>query len=342
MGIYQAFFPITAGLLLISLIKKCLCEKNSEKLLLKRAFAYLGYLVMSLGLYFMITQFLLLVFHRTPIVYRGARMGEIDIVAIPGIIFRMYRNMLGMLSADYKGMSADIAIRILIGISWLGVLLFVLSKVFRYIRTKQWMRAGLSVFFVAIFPIAINLIDIMCAELDDYIYILMEYALCLIFILPIVLWETSAKSIVHWCMLLIGGMVIFYYVNLANEQYILAELSQRSVESFYTTVVTQIKSQNGYRDDMEVIFVGWVEDPTLYPIGDEFSNLNLGSDMDTVSRVNQKPVNLLKYYCGFYPEYADEYDEQAKEIVEQMPCYPNEGSIRIVGEQVIVKFSNEN
>lgn len=135
-------------------------------------------------------------------------------------------------------------------------------------------------------------------------------------------------------------MTVFYYANLANEAYILAELSQRSVESFYTTVITQIKMQEGYRADMEVVFVGNVEDPTLYPLGDEFSNLNIGAD-DVVSRVNQIRNGLMKYYCGFYPEYAVEYDKGAEETVAQMPCYPNAGSIQIVGRQVIVKFSEK-
>ena len=282
----------------------------------------------------------LTVFHETMGAHKGLdRIGQIDIAAVPGIVVRMYGNMFGMLHEDYMGMSADLVIRVLIGISWAGVGIFAIYKTIALVRKKEWGKMAMAWFFFFIFPIAINLIDIMVGGEQEQIYILMEYALCLIFILPITLWDTYAKPVARWCILGVGSMTVFYYANLANEAYILAELSQRSVESFYTTVITQIKMQEGYSEDMEVVFVGYAEDSTLYPLGEEFSNLNLGSDMDTVSRANQNREGLLKYYCGFYPEYAREYNEAAEEIVAQMPCYPNDGSIRIIGRQVIVKFS---
>ena len=49
MGIYQAYFPLAAGLLLISLIRKCLCESDAAKQILKRALAYFGYLAAAMG-----------------------------------------------------------------------------------------------------------------------------------------------------------------------------------------------------------------------------------------------------------------------------------------------------
>lgn len=339
-GIYQAYFPLAAGLLLLSLIRKCMCESDAAREIVKKALAYLGYLAAAMGGYFLLLKLCLTVFHETMGAHKGLdKIGQIDIASIPGIVVRMYGNMLGMLRGDYMGMSADLVIRILIGISWAGAGIFAVYKTIVLIREKQWGKMAMGWFFLLIFPIAINLIDIMVGGTQGQIYILMEYALCLIFILPIALWDTYAKPAARWCILAAGGMIAFYYVNLANEAYILAELSQRSVESFYTTVITQIKMQAGYRDDLEVVFVGYAEDPTLYPLGDEFSNLNLGSDIDTVSRVNQTREGLLKYYCGFYPEYAGTYDKAAEETVAQMPCYPDDGSIRIIGGQVIVKFS---
>lgn len=340
MGIYQAYFPLAAGLLLISLIRKCLCGSDETKQILKKALAYLGYLAAAMGGYFLLLKLCLTVFHETMGAHKGLdKIGQIDIAAIPGIVVRMYGNMLGMLRGDYMGMSADLVIRILIGISWAGAGVFTVYKTIVLIREKQWVKMAMAWLFILIFPVAINLIDIMVGGTQGQIYILMEYALCLIFILPVTLWDTHAKPAARWCILAVGGMIAFYYVNLANEAYILAELAQRSVESFYTTVITQIKSQEGYRPELEVVFIGVVQDPTLYPLGDEFSNLNVGSDIDTVSRVNQTREGLLKYYCGFYPEYAGTYDKEAEETVAQMPCYPNDGSIRIIGEQVIVKFS---
>lgn len=192
-----------------------------------------------------------------------------------------------------------------------------------------------------IFPIAINLIDIMVANAPGSVYLLMTYSLCCIFILPVALLDGCKRTLVNWGVLLAGCMVTFYYFNLANNAYICAELSQSSIESFYTTVITQIKSTDGYESDMKVVFVGNVEDPTLYPLLNEFGGLSVPTVVSNVSRANGMKEGLLKYYCGFYPAYQEDYGEENASLVAAMPCYPNDGSIKIVNDMVIVKFSEE-
>ena len=342
MGLYQAYFPFEASILLIALIKECLDVKRNTKEMLFRSLRFFIALVCGIILYFLINSLCLVIFKETMSTHKNLNsMGQIEITALPGIVVQMYRNMVKMLTNGYMGMSSHVSIRILIAVCWLAVLGYSLYRIWRLKKSGHYGKIALSVFFLLIFPIAINLIDIMCANSPNSIYLLMTYSLCCIFILPAALLDSSERPSVHWGVLLAGAMTVFYYFNLANTAYICVDLSQRSVEAFYTTMITQIKSVDGYAADMEIVFVGEVQDPTLYPLTNEFGGVNIPTVVSNGSKANYTREALLKYYCGFYPAYAEDCGEENKAQIDAMPCYPDDGSIQIVGGRVIVKLSEE-
>lgn len=342
MGLYQAYFPFAASILLIALIKECLNDKRNAKEMLFRSLRFLVALVCGMILYFLINSLCLVVFKETMSAHKNLNsMGQIEITAISGIVVQMYRNMVKMLTNGYMGMSSHVSIRILIAVCWLAVLAYSLYRIWRLKKSRQYGKIALGVFFLLIFPIAINLIDIMCANSPNSIYLLMTYSLCCIFILPAALLDSSERPSVHWGVLLAGAMTVFYYFNLANTAYICVDLSQRSIESFYTTLITQIKSEDGYTADTEIVFVGEVQDPTLYPLTNEFGGVSIPTVVSNSSKANYTREGLLKYYCGFYPTYAEDYGEENKAQIDAMPCYPDDGSIQIVGGRVVVKLSEE-
>ena len=341
MGIYQAYYPFLAGFLLIALIKKAFSAEGNMAVLCKTAVRYLINLVMSMAAYFAILKIMLMLLHASLGEHKGIdKIGSVKLAAIPGIIVKMYQNTFSMLHRDYMGVSADLLIQLLVGCSFLAVFLFVIVKGAGLIRKKQWVKLLAGLFFILIFPIAINLIDIMCAEAPEgSIYTLMEYGLLLIFVLPIVLWENASWMPMQWCVAIAGAATVIYYVNLANEAYLYAHLSQTAVESFYTSVITQIRSQDGYTSDMEVVFKGSVQEEAIYPLEGEFSNIHIPSIFSNMERANHTVEGFLKYYCGFYPEFSRECAPEYTAEVEKMPCYPDAGSIRILGNQAVVKFS---
>lgn len=341
MGIYQAYFPLIAGLLLCDLIRRCFCGRESVSVIWKKALKYFVCLALGMILYFAAEYFFLWIFHTSLTPHKGiSEMGQIDIRMIPGILVQMYKNMISMLYSDLMGLSTDLMMRILIGISYLTVFLFTIMKEIKLILKKEYLKAGLGALFIVIFPVAINLMDIMCAGSGrNVIYILMEYALVLIFILPIILIDSVKRPLLHWGMLLCGTGIIYCYINVANAAYLYVDLAQRAVESYYTVMIAEIRGTEGYRSDMEIVFVGDVEDETIYPLKQEFADIEMSSMEDVPFRVNWSRENFLKYYCGFTSVYRAEYDEKYEEDVREMPCYPDYGSIRVFENQVVVKLS---
>lgn len=344
MGIYQAYYPFIAGTLLCALIGKAFDKKGDIKELWKEAVKYLLCLGAGMILYFCIMKFCNWIFHESLGTHKNIdKMGQIDLVTLPQITIKMYKNMVEVLRSNYLGMSPDLMIQIWIGICYLTVLLFVLISSIRLIKNRDFLRAASGIFFVVIFPAAINLIELMVANSGEgEIYVLMTYALSLIFILPVVLLDSIRKPIADWAVLLCGLGVIYCYANLSNEVYLYTDLAQRSVEAYHNILVTQIKGTEGYSPELEVVFVGNVDDPTLYPLMQEFSNIGIGSVDAVENRVNWYRPMLLKYYCGFAPKYGETYAAEYENFVKEMPCYPRDGSIQVLGGQVIVKLSEED
>ena len=49
-------------------------------------------------------------------------------------------------------------------------------------------------------------------------------------------------------------------------------------------------------------------------------------------------VNSLSIWCGFSPQYDDSGRFASMQEVQEMPCYPDDGSIRIIDNTVVVKM----
>ena len=126
--------------------------------------------------------------------------------------------------------------------------------------------------FLAI-PICTLPLYLVFSEVTD-VYSLMLYSVMGIFIFILVMAdmvaETGTKSDViikpaRWITEMLCLMVVVIYSNYANAQYLAADMSIREAESYYTTMITSIKMQEGYCDDMKVIVVGsTITDASVY------------------------------------------------------------------------------
>ena len=112
--------------------------------------------------------------------------------------------------------------------------------------------------------------------------------------------------------------------------------------AYFETLATQVKSLDGYTPDLKVALVGdGFDDPTFKAgsLMGEYFNIS-GKSETNVNYFNN--IYLWKSYLGFTPEiiefrdsgYLSEMDE-----VKAMPCYPEDGSIAIVGDTVVIKAS---
>lgn len=132
----------------------------------------------------------------------------------------------------------------------------------------------------------------------------------------------------------------FQYSRFSNACYLKATLKQQENISYFTTLITRIKSTKGYDDKYPVVYIGnSISDCTITELG-EFRSIEAypyQTDFLSVNAFSWK--DTMRLWCGFSPLEGDERIFTANEEVDKMPCYPDDGSIMIIDGTVVVKFN---
>ena len=131
------------------------------------------------------------------------------------------------------------------------------------------------------------------------------------------------------------------YARFDNQCYLKATFQQQQAISFFTTLSTQIRAVPGYRDDAPVVFLneGRISDQTLYNIS-ELDFIHLAPYGETMEGyVNSYAWHsFMERWCGFGPAWADPTGYAEMPEVKSMPHYPDDGSIRWMGDVIVVNF----
>ena len=184
----------------------------------------------------------------------------------------------------------------------------------------------------------------MCAE---GIYSLMYYSYVFLMIFPLTLLDRSfgkienykKNSILEWIVTFVLICGIGSYCQYANAEYLSIKLSFEQAKSYYTTIITQIKSVDGYTDKCKVALVGSdIQDETLYRNNVMDRLMMTGRDA-TIAEAYSREY-FIKYYCGFDAQYVS-IDDLSEDIIKEMPVYPSDGSIQMVDNVVVVKLSEK-
>lgn len=354
LAIYQAYYPLGIGLFLVSLIMDGLRKDESFWELFKRALWDLAGLLLGLLFYFPLNRIWLNIMHMEMASHKGVnQMSQISLEEFPKRISLTYQAFFQMLSGNYYGMTGNIWIRLAI-VLLLGVTLFLLIKgSIPLLKQKKYFEYILLWAFILMLPLGIHSIYIMVEE--QYLYTLMIYADVLLFIFPLVLCEklvirekevrkvSGITGSVNWIITLIVIFAGIFYIYQDNAAYLEAELSLSAAKSYYTSLITQIKSQEEYSEEMEVILIGANQDGTVYEIRREFfQDVEIGGIYETDRVV--KGIDrgrFMKYYCGYDQNVTEDISDIKEEEWIDMPDYPNDGSIKIVENKIIVKFSDK-
>lgn len=135
-------------------------------------------------------------------------------------------------------------------------------------------------------------------------------------------------------------LIVVSYVRFDNQCYLKASFTQQQAISYFTSFITQIKSTSGYKDEYPVAYInaGNIKDKTIYEFK-ELSDIKISSYVGMNAYINDYVWFLyMARWCGFNPAIAETSDFIHLPEVREMPHYPDEGSIKIINETVVVKF----
>jgi len=184
MGIYQAFFPLTASLLVISVIWYVLGDEEDIRQLWMRGIRCVLMLVGALVIYLVVLKVSIAVLGTELYSYRGIN----QIGTFRGfhetweIIKAEYKNFFLLPFQNYMGITCTWAIRIMLMII---LVIAIVSLAWAWLFACDRGRKVLLAFCLACFPFTVNAILLMCP--DTEVYTLMEYAISAVFLLPLAL-----------------------------------------------------------------------------------------------------------------------------------------------------------
>lgn len=348
MGLYQGYVPMAISLYVLLLIQKALKRQAEFPVLVKNGFYYCLALVLGLAAYYLLLNLALTVYQVSLSDYNGMdQMGKLSLKALPGLVYEAFYYFCTMPLKDYCGLANMAALKLgylaLAGIAALQILFLLICEI------KKPLIAAFTALMCLVLPVAVNFVVIMSP--DAWIYTMMVYAFVLVPIMPMILMECLPEKQGKWekgrhllskTLSVVLAVMIFCYSYSANINYTSVYFSNRQVENYVNSLVTQIRMTEGFDREKEWAFLGEIEDPLLHSVWDY--EMSYGGTFTTDRTLEQySRVFWIWHYIGYFPPTATEEacsQLSRTEEVRQMPCWPDQGSIKVIDDKVVVKFQN--
>lgn len=211
---------------------------------------------------------------------------------------------------------------------------------------KESLKKGLAllVMFVII-PLGVNFIYVMC---DVNVHSVMMYAEIFFFVFVLVLLDRIKEKaeMPEKCRSLLSGFVSLLMISMiilncrfSNTAYLRGEYIQNSAIEYFNRMVTRIQSQEGYTTDKYVAFVGnpaQDQNVFVYPEFGSYVNVYPFSLPTVINNYNWQ--TFMKATVGFNPNIVDTDYIKDLSLVDSMPAYPADGSVKVIDDVVVVKF----
>lgn len=357
-GIYQAYAVNTICILVLSVIMmSAFSEKEvTAKEIVVTSVRYVVSLLLGILSYFALLKVSLAYWNAVLDGYQGiSTMGQIDLKELPQKLYKCYHNFFSFYTWDIFWENPTVIVK-----KGILVMYMVTAVLIVYVLLKRRDDIGklvLMLLSLAVYPVAVFFIYIMVG--DAYIYPLMTYSMVFIYLFVLV-WldrnlqrEADAKwgirlvgQLMHWGVSLAAIVITIIYIWNANGNYMSLWYTQQHDIAYFQTIVTQIKSAEGYQDGLPLALIGYqaqIEDSA------HTAGSLLGAEFDVPGK-SETNINgyarwqILIQYLGYNPTFLFEAEtnEIAKwEEVQAMPCYPEDGSIQIIDDVIVLKLTDE-
>lgn len=341
LGIYQSYFAFAACLMLLLLIRECLKNGAKWKSIFWLGMRYFVALAGTLLVYFAGVKFFLALKGVEIGANQGIdKVGSLPLSAYPGFVVKAYQQFFPLFYTDMYNINPYWVIKVCLTL----LTLFSVGCILIQIRKKSVLLACETLLFLGLFPLAVDLIYVMAP--DASVYSIMMYSVVTIYFIPLCLNRSSCgvwhkkmpvSTIGRWAEVLLLSIVIFCQCQYNNVQYTAMHMQYEQAYSYWNTLITKIKSTDGYQASMEIALIGYPQDSTFYR-NDEFASYNMGGRTQDLVNIYCREKFLYRY-MGFKPAFTDDLTAEERSEAESMPLYPDDGSIKVVGNKVIVKMN---
>ncbi len=330
LGIYQAYITLTVSLYAVYFIRETLKEENSVRNILKNGARCIGNMLFALALYFIINK-LVMRFAVTEYNSYASDAMNTDIKSLLGGLRVAFTAFFGYFYKGYYHLAP----------TKFSMLLHILALIAAAVLTVLWLKSCrdrgrkiLLLALLAVFPISVNCIYIISSQRHTLMLLGFTSVYLLIICLAEAMDAKKLRSALSVCLALILTCNIFY----ANRIYLKMKLEYEEAFSFYSGLITRVKSTEGYDADTMLIITGDADEKNLVYHADEIDTSDMVGLMEGLLNIYSR-YDFIKYYVGYdyKPIDWEKWGELDKaDEVSKMPVYPFDGSVKKFGDYMVV------
>lgn len=326
LSMYQAYISVTASIYVVLMIVRALdgAEIRDNVIYGLRALAVMA---LSIVLYYGLT---LLVFKIT-----GAEFntyvtenvnGDVGIIRRVRMAYDAFFYIFSFRNFYVITSEASRYIHIVLG----------LVAIISLAVAKKPASVIMAAFLTALLPLSICCMFLIMSEAS--IHTLVMYSFVSVYMLLIAELERIKLKPVRDISALLLMAVLVSNVYFGNMTYLKLKLQYENAYSFYTSLMAQVKSTEGFDEDSELALIGH-QDNLLHSFPQLDTDLLMGPAPDLVNSYSRE--NFVKNYLGFDIAFASEESLEKlrnDERVQQMAEYPYYGSVEKIDNYIVVKL----
>lgn len=345
-AIYQAYIAIIASLLVLCLILDLLRGEDILRML-QRGIFYVSFLALTLGLYYIAAQVILVLKDLEFNHYANTR-NSFRFADLPKNILIAYRHFFFAFKTGEYALFPTPFSRLLHAFCFaaFGILLFTLLTV----KKMDVPRILFILALILVFPLAVSCMYLFTLETGVHTLVLCGYAAVYI---PLILIADQCISVFPEkkhidmlrrtalnLMLLMLSAIIICNTFFANEAYLSAHLQYENTYGFYTSLLSDIRNHPEFDENTKLAVIGDWSYPDYF-----FRKFDLAYHLFgyQASAPNEYSMyRFVEYYLGFPIPFASDIEisqiQNSPEYL-QMPVYPYYGSIQMLGDVFVIKLS---
>ena len=353
LGLYQTYIGVTVGLCVIIPILKVLENKESNKEILIGILKSILMVALGALIYYIFTQMVLVFAHIELSSYGGAdKIGISIIKTIPQAIKQTYTTFYQFFFGDNILKNTYWMRHYINGIIFLTLIIAMAIKIIKNKTYKKPSKIAMLIFFVIIFPISLNIIELIAQERK--INLLMGASSYLLFIMLIAIIEkldgnTWKETIINWISLIVILILVITYALQDQSTYIAREYTYNQAYSTMIRVIDRIETNENYEKGMKICIAGTINqqnyprESKIYDMAEGYIS-NYGEFWENYSSGKVNMDKFLEKNMGIKLKHCTD-TEYVKIILseefEKMGVFPDKTSVKVIDNVMVVKFSDD-
>lgn len=339
LSIYQSYISVSASLLVLLLICQLL-QDEEPGIVLKNGILYLAFLVTALIGYYAATQ---IVFAITGTGFGSYASGglTLSVSSVFQGVGLAYSSFWKFFAENYLGLIPTNFSRLLHG----GCLAAALALLAGNLLRRDWRRSLFLFVLTAVFPLAINCMYMISAP--ESIHTLVIYSFVSVYLFFLLLVQCSldkpsfrAETFFRNVLPVLASIIVIVNIYIANQAYLNLHLRYENAYSFYTSLISDLRSDPGFTPDTKLAVIGRYQDPEHFI--ENFEHTDRITGVHGFIPDSYSADQFIRYYIGLDIPFASSQEIaeiQQSDAFQKMPSYPYYGSTCRIGDILVVRLS---